>query len=70
MVRASDRCAKLADAGLQSLTRYAGDSRVRRMSNTVDWAAPELLLGQKCALLPRSQIFESHFQFFEAVNVS
>ncbi len=46
LVRASDLTVKLGDSGLQAVSRYCLRPRSFRFEGTVDWGAPELLMGQ------------------------
>ena len=47
MLVRGDYSAKIGDAGLQTITRYCQQSRSKRLAACFEWAAPELLLGQR-----------------------
>ena len=47
MLVRGDYSAKIGDAGLQAITRYCQQSRSKRLAASFEWAAPELLLGQR-----------------------
>jgi len=46
LVRASDLTAKVADSGLQAITRHCLRPRSFRFEGTIEWGAPEVLMGQ------------------------
>lgn len=47
LVRSSDLTAKIVDAGLQGISRYCQQSRSKQLAAAFEWAAPELLLGER-----------------------